>query len=294
MRPLLYLLSFGFIIFPQIGFAASVYFTSASQNIYAGDIFVAEARISSPDKTVNVADGSILFNRDVLEVKELSTGGSIFGLWAQNPSFFNEKGQITLIGGSPEGFKGEGGSVLKIIFLAKKEGDALLNFDDSFSLFLSDGEGTKINPAHEPFTISVLKKSAQIPAKDEWQALIQEDKNSPEFTEAIISKDPRLFDDKYFISFFAKDGGTGVLHYEVKEGEAEWTRATSPYVLRDQTLENELKIKAVDAAGNESVITPEPAPVPEISTTKYLIWIFVLIIVLAVIFVLRGKIKNKV
>ena len=49
---------FGLAVFPSSSFAASVYFTSNSQNIYPGDIFVVEAKISSPNELINVADSA--------------------------------------------------------------------------------------------------------------------------------------------------------------------------------------------------------------------------------------------
>lgn len=276
------------LFFSPAVYAAELYFSIRADDVRVDDIFVVEARLSSPDTSINVADGSILFNPEILEVRELSAGGSIFSLWASNPSFSNSAGTISFVGGTPSGFQGDG-LILKAILRAKEAGEAKLSYKDNFALFLADGKGTRVKPAFSPLTLIIYSRPTEIQPRDEWQEFVAEDAVPPEFIEAIVSKDPQLFDGKYFATFFATDEGTGVLYYEVKEGEVEWTRATSPYVLRDQVLESEVKIKAVDKAGNEAVIIPEVSIPTEVPTAKYLVWIFVLIIVLAAIFVLRRR-----
>jgi len=118
-----------------------------------------------------------LFDKDKLTVKELSTGGSVFSLWAQHPVFSNEEGKISFVGGAPEGFQGGGGLVLKAVFFAEREGDSKLFFSDGFSVFLSDGKGTKISPEQKSFSISILRRSSEVAPKDEWKSFIEGDKD---------------------------------------------------------------------------------------------------------------------
>src|SRR3989344_528003 len=100
-------LAFVFAALPVTGLAASVYFDSDSQNVNFGDIFVVEAKISSPDEPINVVDGMILFDPNILAVKELSTGASVLNVWAEQPVFSNETGRINFVGGALDGFRGE-------------------------------------------------------------------------------------------------------------------------------------------------------------------------------------------
>ncbi|MDP3999194.1 MAG: hypothetical protein Q8P76_01200 [bacterium] len=282
-----------FVIFAaHAAHAAELYFSARAENIRIDDVFVVEARLSSPDISINVADGSILFDKEKFEVRELSAGGSILSLWAQEPSFSNLAGTISFVGGTPEGFRGDG-LILKAILRAKEAGEAKLSYADDFALFLADGKGTRIKPVFSPLSLTIYSRPSNIQPKDEWEEFIAGDTTPPEFTEAIVSQDPRVFDGKYFISFFAADRASGVAYYEVREGEREWTRAVSPYVLQDQTLESAMQIKAVDAAGNEAVITPQVSVPPELPVAKYLVWVFALIVAIAVILALRNKIKNK-
>lgn len=291
---ILLLFLFGFVSFPQTLLAASVYFSSNVQSVRQGDVFVVEAKLSSPSELINVVDGAFSFDRDLLEIQELSTGNSVFSLWAQPPVFSNDIGRVSFIGGSPNGFQGENGLILKIILLAKNKGTASLNFQDNFSVFLSDGKGTKIAPERKSFTVSVLERSREEAPKNEWRVLVKEDKIAPKFVEAVTSRDPNIFDNKYFATFFATDDGSGIAYYEVKEGEREFVKAESPYLLQDQFLGGGIQIKAVDRAQNETV-TIVTAPAPAAAYRQYIIWVLMALlgIVLLVALWRLSKTKNQ-
>lgn len=280
----------GFFFLPVAAKAATtIYFDVENSAISEGDTFLVNLKISTPDKPINVVDGTILYDNNKLEIKGISIGGSLFALWPKSPVFSNDRGDLSFVGGISGGFQGEKGEVLKIIFLAKNEGEAKIDFLDGFSVFLNDGQGTQVNPWLRPLSLNISKKQAETPAKDEWQSLVEKDKTPPGFVEAIISRDSHLFDNQYFVSFFATDKDSGIAYYEIKEGELDFVRAESPYLLQDQSLKGIVQIKVVDKAGNESAITPElaPVPAPEIPYRTYLIWGLIMLAVLALVFWLR-------
>jgi len=265
---------FVFTITPNIALGASVYFSSGSKDIHVGDVFVVEARISSPEENINVIDGSILFNEETLEAQELSTGNSVFSIWAEAPTYNNEEGTIRFVGGVPEGFQSDSGLILKAIFLAKTEGKSELVFGNNLSAFLNNGKGTEINPEDQSIILTVTKAQSGEAARNEWSDFIKEDTSPPEFIEGIVSRDPSIFDNQYFVSFLATDDDSGVAYYEVKEGSSDFTRVESPYLLHDQLLEGEVQIKAVDKAGNEIIITPVTRePSPTVPYSIYITWI---------------------
>src|SRR5262249_47050520 len=79
-----------------------------------------------------------------------------------------------------------------------------------------------------------------------------------------IYHDASIFDGKYFITFSTIDKQTGVDYYEVLEQDANgniqgtttpaiWKRATSPYLLADQSLQSAVMVRATDKAGNQRV-----------------------------------------
>ncbi|MGC9046816.1 MAG: cohesin domain-containing protein [Minisyncoccia bacterium] len=273
--------------------ATGVYF-DLKEPVYSRDTFIVKLKIST-DKQINAAEGVILYDSNRLEIKEISLGNSLFNLWPQKPVFSNEKGSLSFVGGAPNGFEGEG-EILRVVFLAKSEGETKIDFQDGFSVFLNDGQGTQINPWLRPLSLNILKRPAEIPSKDEWQVLIESDKNPPEPFEINLGKDPNIFNGQYFISFFATDKESGIDHYEIQEGGGLYVIGESPYLLKDQKLKSVIRVKAVDKAGNERIVELSPAYQPQYSYQTVWFWL-VIILVIILIFILvkiiRYRIKGK-
>jgi len=262
------ILAAGFFFLPtNVKAATSIYFDLENSTVYEGNVFLVDLKISTPDKPINVIDGTILYDGDKLEIKEISTGGSLFALWPKPPVFTNTKGTLSFVGGVTKGFQGEDGEILKIIFLAKGQGEGKIDFLDGFSVFLHDGQGTQINPGLKPLSLNILKRPPEVPAEDEWQNLVEKDKTPPETFEIVMGRDPSVFDNQYFISFFTTDTESGIAYYEVKEGQKDFIRSESPYLLQDQSLKNLIKVKAIDKAGNERIeeFMPSVSPVSSIA-----------------------------
>lgn len=93
--------------------------------------------------------------------------------------------------------------------------------------------------------------------KSTFRAMI--DSASPEITGAVAARDSGIFDGRYFLSFAVHDAASGVAEVSVAEGDdfknGIWREAGSPYLLKDQKRRSEIKIKARDQAGNETVYT---------------------------------------
>ncbi|MFA6257756.1 MAG: cohesin domain-containing protein [Candidatus Paceibacterota bacterium] len=134
-----------------------IYFQKDLKEIEKGNIFLADLKISSTE-TINAIDGTIIYDKNKLEIKEVKINNSLFSLWIKEPVFNNETGELSFTGGSPDGFLGKDGQILRINFLAKKEGSALIGFKDIFSIFANDGKGTKINPWLKPISLSIHEK----------------------------------------------------------------------------------------------------------------------------------------
>lgn len=286
----------GFFFLPfAVKAATTVYFDLENPMIYEGDTFMAEIKISSSDKSINVIDGTILYDNNKLEVKEVSTGGSLFTLWPKPPVFSNNKGNLSFVGGISGGFQGEKGEVLKIIFLAKNEGEAQIDFLDGFSVFLNDGKGTSINPWLRPLSLNISKRPTEIPAKDEWQILIESDKTPPEPFEITLGKDLSIFNNQYFISFFTADKESGIDHYEIQEGTEPFTIGDTQYLLKDQKLRSAIRVKAIDKAGNERIAELAPILPRHFYQTVWfwLALILTIILVFIVVRVIRAIIKKK-
>lgn len=60
--------------------ATTLSLVSDSQQVYAGDTFTVDLTISSPNKSVNTVDGTIVFDKNILQVESIDTGASVFSL----------------------------------------------------------------------------------------------------------------------------------------------------------------------------------------------------------------------
>src|SRR3989344_7507451 len=158
---------FVFIFFPDLARASDFFFDSNLEKVYQGDTFVVQLKLSTADNLINAVEGYLSFDNSKLEVKEISAGGSIFSLWPKPAVALNDKGEINFVGGVMGGFQGANAEILKIIFLAKKEGVANLNFGKNSLLFLNDGKGTKTSFTTKPFRLSVLERPAGLAPADE-------------------------------------------------------------------------------------------------------------------------------
>jgi hypothetical protein len=281
----------GFFFLPLVTQAAvSVYFDLTEPIIYASNIFIVKLNISSPDRSINVIDGTIRYDNSNLEIREVSTGDSLFVLWPKPPAFSNDKGTLSFVGGVPGGLQSKEGMVLKIIFLAKSEGETQIDFLDGFSVFLNDGQGTHINPLLKPLSLNISRRPSEIPANDEWQILLESDKNPPEPFEILVGKNPSIFNNRYFISFFAIDKESGIAHYEIQEGTESYIVGDSPYLLKNQKLRSAIRVKAIDKASNERIAELPPAS----SFYKTSVFWIIIVSFLAAIIIFFRKIVNRI
>jgi len=165
--------------------ATNVYFKTDNANINKGDTFSVNLKISS-DKSINVIDGTLLYDNKKLFVKEVKTTDSLFLIWAKLPTFDNSKGKISFTGGVPEGFIGKDGQVLKITFQAVSDGTAKIDFQDIFSVYLNDGLGTEINPWMEPANLIIATKMPETPLGKSLQVLLNKDKENNHIPAIIL------------------------------------------------------------------------------------------------------------
>ncbi len=280
-----------FLILPKAAKAASLSFSLDSKQIYAGDVFVVQLNLESLKEKVNVAEASVHFDSSILEVQDISTGGSIFSMWTRAPIYNNQTGQIMFTGGTTGSFSGSEGDVLKIIFVAKQKGDASLDFAVDSALYLADGKGTKISPHFNNGLVSVLGRPQNYNSTNPWDSLLAGDKTPPKNLIVVLGKDPSVFDNKYFISFSATDSESGISYYAVKEGQSDFVQTESPYVLKDQTLASKVSVKAVDKAGN--VTTANANLSLQGGGTNYIIWIIIAVIILILGLAWKFKIRRN-
>jgi len=269
-----------FLIFPVFVFGVTLYLEPKEGEYKLGDHFGVKIRIDPEGECINTISVDLSFPNDILVLEGIDIGESIITIWVDKPSSFdikkiNETGKIHFSGGIPGGYCGRipgdpglTNMVAELRFYipsmmvgeAKEETEEIKILENS-QVFLNDGKGTLAKLNFQNSKIKILPTTGG--GLNEWREKLLNDTSPPEPFEIQIQKNPAIFDGKYFIVFYTTDKETGVDYYMVKEGEREWKIAKSPYLLENQNLDEEIKVKAVDRAGNETIATLYPEKIKE-------------------------------
>ncbi len=138
-------------------------------------------------------------------------------------------------------------------------------------------------------------KIRQRPAGGTWSATATRqfkiDATPPDPFVVTVSRDARLFNGKPFASFVATDRASGVVAYEVQEGNQPPQRITAPpYVL--QYGDRDLRVTAIDRAGNERTVVVKARPTYSLLTIIILLFTAALGLLLAISLQPRRRTKK--
>jgi len=307
--------------FPVFVFGATLYLEPKEGEYKLGDHFGVKIRIDPEGECINTISVDLSFPNDILVLEGIDLGESIVTIWVDKPSSFdikkiNETGKIHFSGGIPGGYCGRipgdpglTNMVAELRFYipsmmvgeVKEETEEIKILENS-QVFLNDGKGTLAKLNFQDSKIKILPTAGG--GLNEWREKLLNDTTPPEPFEIRIQKNPNIFEGKYFIVFYTTDKETGIDYYMVKEGERDWKVAKSPYLLENQNLDEEIKVKAVDRAGNETIATLYPEkikekpkaiapPKKEVNLKKIIQISIISILVLVLIFVAVLFIKKK-
>jgi len=266
----------------NIAQAAEVFFDREKNTMAANQQFELPLYLDTEDQPINAFEGEIIFPSNLLKVKEIRYHDSFINFWIEQPSVQNNK--INFSGIIPGGYLGNKSLVLSVIFEALEIGQGEISFDN-LRVLLNDGAGTdtivrssiwnfEINDI-EPIILNEIKNII--------------DKDPPEIFEAILTQVVDIADDQYILIFTTQDKGSGIDHYEIKEGWRDWVVATSPYVLQNQNLDVDIKVKAIDKAGNERLATVKALYAKPWYAKTQNFGIIIFVIVLIIIAYLFGR-----
>jgi hypothetical protein len=268
---------------------AQLSFSPASQSFGVGQIFEVNILLDTQKEDINAIEGIINFPSDILNLKEIHDGESIINLWVERPKINNQQqGTINFTGIIPGGYTGGNGKIFSLVFQTEKEGESNIIFQNGKAL-INDGKGTAASLILEPANYEV---SETLPL---FQPEVKIDKEPPEPFQPEISQSPEVFNGKYFLVFNTQDKISGIDYYEIKEGQRQFVKADSPYLLKNQWLYDEIIVRAADKAGNirEALVSPLKVR-PIFFTFKF--WLMVVLILLVigiVVYVIRRLLKNR-
>jgi len=263
--------------------AAELKLTSQFQEFGVGQQFQVDISLNTENEEINALEGKIVFPSELLELKEIRDGNSIINFWIEKPRAV-EAGIIGFSGIIPGGYQETKGFVFSVVFRAKTSGNGAIEIRDA-KVLLNDGKGTPVNVKISPFQFSISQEVPSVPPMVE----IIKDTDPPEDFKPEIAANHAIFNGKWFLVFATQDKGSGIDHYEICEGKRKCAIAESPYLLRNQDLDEEIVVKAVDKSGNERVATiPPQKPLPWYK--NYFVLAILIIIGLIIIGVILRKI----
>lgn len=289
-----------FLLVPTATYAATLSLDPSTGSYGPGDTFMVTVRIDPGiDECINAVSGEIDYPHDILKASAVSKGESLLTLWPEEPSVDLEKGIVRFGGGIPAGYcgrvQGDPGKtniLAKIVFsvtanfvdgkLASSSSPIVLSFGPETEVLLNDGFGTKAPLITKGANFVRSNKPGK--PNNEWLDIVHGDKMPPDLFTVKLESDPNTFQGKYFIVFSTVDKQSGVHHYEVTEDDPDHPGyilgdrnmhavpvvATSPYVLKDQTLGSRVTVRAYDHAGNteEALLAPKNSSSLMVAQTK--------------------------
>lgn len=313
-------------VLPQITLAASLYIDPATSLLNRGDAVTMSVRLDTDEETgecINAVDAVITYS-DNIEPVDVTVGDSIFSVWVEKPVINHESHTITFAGGTPNGYCGrvEGdprltNTLAKLVFRSPGfviGGDtnnpvASVDFSEETTAYLNDGFGTLVKLGLYGAKVQLDPKAGAV-LRNHWKDEVSADKIRPEEFSISLQKDEKAFSQKYYIVFNTTDKQTGIDRYEVMEeplaqfgsfqwgrADAPWIETRSPYVLKDQSLNSIIRVKAVDKAGNEYIanLIPEESSRTISRDTLYLFMAsgIVALILLVIIFTIISTFRRR-
>lgn len=146
--------------------AADMYLILNKNQVTEGSSFTGTVYVSTGGLPINNADSTLHFPADLVSIDAVTTSGSIFNIWVEQPSFSNAAGTMYFNGGLPTpGYAGQSGQVVRANFKAKRVGTANLSFG-SPAIRANDGNGTNVLAQARGATLTIVSNTPT-PATEE-------------------------------------------------------------------------------------------------------------------------------
>lgn len=259
-------------------FAAEIFFETESSEIKLDDQFEVGVFLNTENEDINAIEGKIIFPADILELKEIKDGNSIINFWVERPKAKN--GEILFSGIIPGGYFSKKGLIFSAVFQSIQEGQRLIEIRDA-KVLLNDGKGTPTETTIFNFQFNINDVGRRNISDVRRPGI--GDKEPPETFKPEIAQNSDMFNGQWFLVFATQDKGHGIDYYAVRETDAKWQMAESPYVLKDQKLRSFVYVKAVDKAGNERIVVVEPR-YPMRWYENWRIWVIIILGIVICIF----------
>ncbi len=226
--------------------------------------FTTTLTVDTENEEINALEGIVSVSSN-LQNLSAQNGNSVIPMWIEKPEYQNSK--IKFSGIIPGGFNGKG----KLFEIQHPEN--LANFFEltSVRIFLNNPNGELATTTSHAI---VYQKQ-----KSEMADIYPPERFKPE-----IVSEQGIENGKYVLVFSTTDKGSGIDKYQIMEKGAEensnWEDAESPYLIKDQSLESDIYVRAVDKSGNflVSYLPAQNKP----SNAQKLLWLIPLLLLLLI------------
>jgi len=271
--------------------AAQFILESDINKMAPGQFFELKFFINTENEYINALEGEIIFPVDKFAIREIRSGDSMISFWIQEPVVNDNK--ISFSGIIPGGYIAKKGLVFSTVIEAKKEslGGGIIDLEN-YRVLLNDGSGTEIKTGVINWSFEISEEEVLIINK--ITGIKEKDYESPEKFTPIIIKIPEIGEDQYLLIFSTTDKLSGIDHYEIQEGKRDFVTVSSPYILQNQELDEEIIVKVVDKAGNERVVTVTPVNLKP-WYQKYYIFVIIILTLLIILSLIKflWRLKQK-
>lgn len=257
--------------------AAEMSIEASALEPYTGDEVVVTI-LAHTNESLNATEGVLQYPHDKLSLTEIRDGDSVIHFWVQKEE--TEPGVFRFSGITTGGFTGPKNNIISLVFTVKAAGEVPLTLTQA-SLLRNDGDGGN---ALTTIRNKVLTSNL---GKDNTETQYTVDEEVPEYFTPEIIRNQNVYDGAPVLVFATQDKGSGMSHYEVREGRfGFFTKATSPHPLKHHALQKTIYIKAVDVRGNERlVILPAVNPIP---FWKYAVYTLIALgVITAILYVIK-------
>jgi hypothetical protein len=125
-------------------YAANLIVSPSSVTTKVGKTFTVDVMVTNNIESINAVSALISYPADALSVSSLSKSGSFINLWAEEPSFSNEKGSVSVEGVALNpGYSKASGKVITVTFKAKQAGNVSIAVK-SGAVLANDGNATDV------------------------------------------------------------------------------------------------------------------------------------------------------
>jgi hypothetical protein len=253
-------------LLPWPVFGAGVHFNPTSIPAQQSQPSTVTLLIDTQQDSINAIDGVVLVAKELGDSIVVSDSGSIITYWIEQPTWDPGERTIKFSGAIPGGYNGNN-AILFSVIVSEYDGPAVSNALTATNLhsYANDGAGTPIMISSKQFAIGGTPgKTDGAVTEQLYIGDSKQDSIPPETFSPHVTRDERVFDNKWFVNFATIDKQSGIDHYEVQESRngrinsGNWKTASSPYLLEDQNLQSFIFITAIDRQGNERVIKVFP------------------------------------